>query len=209
MSWFKALSFRYVGEAILRLVKARLLYDKDVYKALLLAIHLHGPQKRKYTNSPYWFHLQNVCNILIQYQVTDKLVLIAALLHDTLEDVKGLSKEALSKHILNTFRLHEEERQLILQYIIDLTDVYTKEAYPTLNRKARKNLEVQRLTKVSERSKLIKLADICDNTRSIQRHDKEFYESCYKQETSSLAYICREAHEGIYKSILTQYEAGL
>lgn len=56
----------------------------------------------------------------------------------------------------------------------ELTDVYVKQDYPHLNRKARKEKEVQRLSQISNEAKTIKLADVIDNTRDIVDNDKGF-----------------------------------
>ena len=58
--------------------------------------------------------------------------------------------------------------------MLELTDVYTTDAYPHLNRKARKELETARLATVSTEAKLIKLADIAENTSSIVERDPGF-----------------------------------
>jgi hypothetical protein len=58
--------------------------------------------------------------------------------------------------------------------VLEVTDVYTTDAYSHLNRKARKELGTARLATVSAEAKLIKLADIADNTSSIVERDPGF-----------------------------------
>ena len=55
-----------------------------------------------------------------------------------------------------------------------LTDYYTKEVYPDLNRKKRKELEVLRMQNISPLAQNIKCCDIIDNSESILKHDAEF-----------------------------------
>ena len=53
--------------------------------ALALALDLHGTQLRKGTGVPYMTHLMAVCALVGEYG-GDEDLMIAALLHDTLED---------------------------------------------------------------------------------------------------------------------------
>jgi len=55
-----------------------------------------------------------------------------------------------------------------------LTDYYTKEAYPNLNRKKRKELEALRMQNISPLAQNIKCCDIIDNTESILQYDDKF-----------------------------------
>ena len=57
---------------------------------------------------------------------------------------------------------------------LQVTDVFTHEAYPELNRKIRKGMEADRLATISDDAKLVKLADMIDNTSSITEHDPGF-----------------------------------
>ena len=58
-----------------------------------------------------------------------------------------------------------------------MTHVYTKEAYPELNRKKRKELEAARIRSTSDEARLIKACDLKDNARTIKEHDSEFWET--------------------------------
>jgi (p)ppGpp synthase/HD superfamily hydrolase len=129
-----------------------------------------GPQLRKYTNEPYIIHPISVCNICKQY-TSDICILIAALMHDVLEDTTvsiEIIREFLSQH------LEDKQVTRILTYVNDLTDVYTKEDYPGLNRKERKKLEVERMSKITPEAQTIKYADIIDNAPSIIANDPKF-----------------------------------
>jgi hypothetical protein len=61
-----------------------------------------------------------------------------------------------------------------LALVIELTDVYVKDAFPKLNRRARKAKEAERMQKTSPEAQLIKYADIIDNCFEIVASDKEF-----------------------------------
>jgi (p)ppGpp synthase/HD superfamily hydrolase len=90
-------------------------------------------------------------------------VVAAAVLHDTLEDT-DTTVEELQKRFGPT----------VASLVSELTDEYTKTAYPHLNRSQRKTLEAGRLAEASQSAKLIKLCDLIDNTRSIVEHDPDF-----------------------------------
>ncbi|WP_205677179.1 hypothetical protein [Antarcticibacterium arcticum] len=55
-----------------------------------------------------------------------------------------------------------------------MTDEYVKENYRHLNRRLRKEKEVERQSKISRELKTIKLADVIDNTRDIVENDPDF-----------------------------------
>ncbi|MEK7500354.1 MAG: HD domain-containing protein, partial [Patescibacteria group bacterium] len=58
---------------------------EEIKKALLFASEKHKDQRRKYTGEYYIIHPVSVCDIL-RLGTTDKDILNAALLHDTIED---------------------------------------------------------------------------------------------------------------------------
>ncbi len=130
----------------------------------------HGEQTRKYTPERYIVHPVRVMTMLAGY-TTDISMLSAALLHDVLEDtpVKSEEIEAFLKHIM----LASEVRKTI-RLVEDLTDVYVKSAFPHLNRRQRKELEISRIAQTSRDSQTIKYADIIDNCVEIVKHDRGF-----------------------------------
>lgn len=137
-------------------------------KAKQFAIQAHESigQVRKYTGEPYYVHVLAVAE-LVASKTNDEEILASACLHDVLEDVAIVnpkySKETIEKEFGNK----------VIELVIELTDVYTKENYPHLNRKKRKQLEAERLAQVSEPAKLIKRADLFDNNKSIKGTDFE------------------------------------
>lgn len=131
-------------------------------RARLFAIAAHSSigQVRKFNGEPYHTHVLRVAE-LVGTRTDDQEVLAAACLHDVLEDVEPHNPEFSREKII------EEFGSGVLELVLELTDVYTKENFPNLNRKSRKELESQRLSKISERAKLIKRADLHDNNSSI------------------------------------------
>lgn len=130
----------------------------------------HGNQMRKYTEQRYIVHPVEVMEIVSRY--TDDLsVLSAALLHDVLEDTATTEKQ-IEEFLLTL--MDREQAAKTLRLTVELTDVYTKEAYPQLNRRARKDKEHERSAHTSAEAQTIKYADIISNAIDITKHDKNF-----------------------------------
>lgn len=122
---------------------------------------------RKYTGEPYRVHPQAVA-ALVATVTPDPVLRAVALGHDYGEDVIPLGLGYTWEAVRELFGPEVE------QGIRYLTDVYTAEDYPTLNRKARKAAEAARLATIPPTLKVVKLADLIDNTFSIVEHDPKF-----------------------------------
>lgn len=129
----------------------------------------HGEQVRSYTGDPYYIHLMSVADTVLH--IRPDLVEVA-MGHDLLEDTD--CKTADIWNILKELQYTKSERSFIVDGIIALTDQYTKEAYPELNRKARKQMEAMRLGSIDPAYQTVKLADLIDNSVSIIEHDDKF-----------------------------------
>lgn len=133
-----------------------------IIKATLYARHKHRDQKRKYTGEEYFIHPLAVAEAVEKKGGTDDQI-IAALLHDTVEDTDATIEE-----------IQELFGTVVAELVDALTDKYTHEAYPKLNRAERKTLEADRLALISDEAKLIKLCDMIDNTLTITEYDPGF-----------------------------------
>ena len=65
--------------------------------AMAMAINLHAPQTRKGTDIPYLSHLLGVASTAMEYGASENEI-IAALLHDAVEDAGG--KPVLEKILI-------------------------------------------------------------------------------------------------------------
>lgn len=130
----------------------------------------HGEQTRKYTPERYIVHPERVMLICREY-TTDIPVQAAALLHDVLEDTP-VSKAKIASFLGELMSPDHVRRTVHL--VEELTDVYIKKDYPHLNRKQRKVLETERLSKCSAAAQTIKYADLIDNAYDIIKHDPHF-----------------------------------
>jgi guanosine-3',5'-bis(diphosphate) 3'-pyrophosphohydrolase len=130
----------------------------------------HGDQRRKFVDEPYINHPVRVmeicrpCNSNIE-------VLVAALLHDVLEDTPVTREEI--KDFLSGL-MDEEKTIRTVKLVEELTDIYTKKEYPGWNRRKRLDEEAARLSKTSSESQTIKYADIIDNSMDIHGSNDEF-----------------------------------
>ena len=131
-------------------------------QALEFATKAHGEQQRKFTNEPYIEHPKRVAEIVRTVPHTSEMI-AAAYLHDVVEDTPVEIKE-----------IQERFGEKVAKLVEELTDEYMKENYPHLNRKARKQKEVERQANISKEAKTIKLADVIDNTPDIVKNDPGF-----------------------------------
>lgn len=138
-------------------------------KAMKFAAKKHKDQKRKYTGEPYYNHCVSVYTSVKNF-TNNENVICAALLHDTIEDTETTYID-----------LGIEFGAEVAKYVEELTDVYTRESYPNLNRKERKFLEACRLKDISIEAKLIKYFDLMDNTITIIKYDSKFAETYLKE----------------------------
>jgi (p)ppGpp synthase/HD superfamily hydrolase len=90
-------------------------------------------------------------------------MIAAAWLHDVYEDTRFIPPT-----LTNQFNAEVD------QLVIELTNVFTKEAYPDRNREQRKASEIARLAGISPQAQIIKLCDRIDNLRTIGAKDRGF-----------------------------------
>lgn len=139
-------------------------------KVRIFADQAHADQMRKYTAERYIVHPERVMLICREY-TPDPCIQAAALLHDVLEDTP-VTRDMILRFLHTVMPPADAERTVGL--VVELTDVYTKVAYPHLNRKSRKALETSRLAGTSPDAQTIKYADLIDNGYDIVRHDRQF-----------------------------------
>lgn len=123
-----------------------------VLKAASFAAHKHRDQRRKdAAASPYINHpLALACILSGEGGVTDAATLCGALLHDTIEDTDTTAAE-----------LEREFGAEIRAIVEEVTD---DKALPKAERK---RLQVEHAAHISDRAKLVKLADKISNVRDV------------------------------------------
>lgn len=134
------------------------------------AAKAHEGQVRKYSGEDFMEHPARVMELCREY--TDKVtVLAAALLHDVLEDTDTTEREMLD-FLTEAMGTVQARKTLLL--VKELTDEYTKEAYPQWNRDKRKYMESERLRRISGDAQTVKYADLIDNIPDMTDKDPEF-----------------------------------
>lgn len=126
----------------------------QLLRALAFAADKHQHQRRKGRGKlPYVNHPIHVTDMLWRVGgVRDVTTLVAALLHDTIEDTKTTPEEIEA--------LFGPD---VLSVVLEVTDD------KSLPKAQRKHLQVEHAPHLSERAKLIKLADKIDNVTDISR----------------------------------------
>lgn len=127
---------------------------RDLLQAVEFAAHKHRDQRRKDIDaSPYINHPIQVAEMIVRVGgVDDTATLMAAILHDTVEDT-----EATAEEIEEVFG--PEVRDLVMEVTDD----------KSLPKPERKRLQMEHAPHMSERARLIKLADKTCNVRDIGR----------------------------------------
>ena len=121
-------------------------------KALDFCVEAHEGQFRKGTRRPYIVHPIEVADI-VTYITQDEEIITAALLHDTIEDCEGITKEVI-----------EEE---FGKRVADLVASESEDKSKTWIE--RKGYTIERLKNEPWEVKVIALADKLSNLRSIDR----------------------------------------
>lgn len=133
-----------------------------VSRASNFAMERHAGQVRKYTGAPYWTHCLAVATQVELWGGTPEMI-AAAYLHDTIEDTETSDDE-----------IRQLFGDVVASLVVELTDEYTPGRYPDMNREARKAAEAVRIATISLEARVIKLADMADNTATIEQHDPGF-----------------------------------
>jgi len=127
----------------------------SILQALHFAANKHRAQRRKDADSsPYINHPIAVAELLGRVgMVTDPVVLLAAILHDTIEDTDTSPAEL------------EEHFGAEVRHVVDeLTDDKSQE------KDERKRAQIQHAARSSSRAKLVKLADKICNVLDVTDH---------------------------------------
>jgi len=121
-------------------------------KAIHFAAKKHRNQRRKnVAKTPYINHPIEVAHILMfEGDVEDPAVLVAAVLHDTVEDTETTFAE-----------IQQQFGKEVRDIVADVTD----EA--GLSFKERKAMQIEKAPNISDKAKLVKLADKISNLRDI------------------------------------------
>ena len=163
--------------------------------ALHYAAHQHRDQRRKdEEETPYINHPIALANLLLnEAGVEDQRVLIAAVLHDTIEDTDTTEQELV--------RYFGKD---VADIVLEVTD---DKALPKAERK---RLQIEHAAHISRRAKLVKLADKICNLRDITASPPADWSIVRKQEyfewAKSVVDRLRGVHPGLEHLFDKAYE---
>ncbi len=138
-----------------------------IFKALRFSAEKHNDQRRRDSkSSPYINHPIQVAETLWNIGgVRDTAVLVAAILHDTIEDTDATPAE-----------IRYEFGEEVLGLVLEVTDD------KSLPKEVRKQMQVENSAKKSPKAKLIKLADKICNVYDLVHHPPANWSLSRKQE---------------------------
>lgn len=137
-----------------------------LFRALDFAARKHRDQRRKGAEaSPYINHPIAVGNVLTtEGGITDPIVIAAAVLHDTLEDTQTTEAE-----------LRQAFGEDITQVVREVSDD------KMLPKAERKRFQIEHAPHLSDRAKLVKLADKICNVRDMKDNPPAHWETGRRQ----------------------------
>jgi (p)ppGpp synthase/HD superfamily hydrolase len=128
----------------------------------------HGGQHIRRTKEPYLNHLLAVAEMAATAVPFGYAI---GLCHDLLEDTATDSGQLLQALI--SFGYTAADAAFITDTVVELTDVFTTEAYPDLGKKERKALEALRLPTISPAAQTVKYGDLIYNIAWVIKYDKK------------------------------------
>lgn len=128
----------------------------------------HGTRLMKPSGESYFSHVKTVAEIAAPFAQFGYEV---GLCHDLLEETAAGSDELYSA--LLKFGYTKADAESIMQQVTELTDVFTKAAYPHFSKTVRKAKEAERLAGISADAQTVKYADLLYNVDWMLQYDKE------------------------------------
>jgi len=171
---------------------------KRLLQAAHFAAHRHSCQRRKGVEAtPYINHPLEVAAIIANVgNVTDEEIIIAALLHDTIEDTETEAQE-IATHFGTA----------VLGYVLEVTDD------KSLPKEVRKRLQIEHAPHLSVGAKYIKLADKISNMRAVTYTPPQEWPTVQQQEYLEWAYKVYEGLLGVNAPLealfIKEYQNGL
>ena len=162
-----------------------------ILKALRFAAEKHKSQKRKDTEgSPYINHPIQVTEILWEIgDVRDMTLLLAAILHDTIEDTDAMPDE---------IRMNFGEDVLAL--VLEVTDD------KSLPKEVRKQRQVETAPLKTRRARLLKIADKISNVQDIIRTPPKDWSLERRQEYVLWSQRVVAGLRGVNKKLESRYD---
>ena len=163
-------------------------------RAYHFAASRHVDQRRKGTAAePYMNHLTEVAELVAEASNCDVAVVIAAVIHDAVEDAG-----------VTLFEIEALFGADVAGLVAEVTDD------KTLDKRVRKDLQIEHAPHASPRAKLIKIADKISNLRSLGNSPPADWGaeriSEYRHWSKQVVDGCRGAHSGLSQKFDEAYE---
>lgn len=140
-------------------------------EAIYFASNKHKNQRRKDSlKTPYINHPIEVCFILSNCGITDEKILMAAVLHDTIEDTETTFEE-----------LNSIFGEIVTKMVMECSDEKNSK------KECKKQIQIEKANSVCVGSKLIKLADKYSNLSNLINDPPELWS---EQEIKGYFYWC-------------------
>jgi len=149
-------------------------HNKDLIKrAVEFAKRAHSGVKRKFDKKPYFTHVERVANKVRKF-TSDPNEIAAAYLHDTVEDVKGVTQDVIRDVFNDTIAIRVGELTSDSKMIKSVG----KTSYLSI-----------KMNTLSDKGLLIKLCDRWDNCSDFPTADEKFVEKYAKSTNEILDFI--------------------
>jgi (p)ppGpp synthase/HD superfamily hydrolase len=151
--------------------------NKECKRALLIndakafAIDAHAGQKRKYKDEDYVNHPIRVASRVTQVPGNTTEMVMAALLHDVIEDTKVTESD-----------IRQKFGDKVANLVVELTNVKS-----IGTREQRKALDRERISRISKQAKIIKALDRIDNLTDMKGTAPKDFSIIYSHESILLA----------------------
>lgn len=166
---------------------------KDFLAALMFAAERHRDQRRKDAGeSPYINHLIAVTKLLAEVGIDDPVVLIAAALHDTVEDT-ATSREEIEAIF----------GAVVAGVVAEVTDD------KTLPKERRKTAQIEHAPHLSAAAKLVKIADKICNVRDVAGNPPRHWSLTRRRDYIEWAAAVVEGCRGVHAPLESVWEATL
>jgi (p)ppGpp synthase/HD superfamily hydrolase len=166
------------------------------------AAHDSIKQVRKYTGEPYKNHPRQVRKTVREFGGT-VLQQVIADQHDILEDVYPKNPYYSPELIGDSFGVN------VLLGVLGLTNIFTRQTFPTWNRNKRHAHEAMRLGIQPAHIVSVKVADIKCNTADILVQDREFAKVYLKEKQEEIRFLEHADLPALWLATVEQIEKGL
>ncbi|AMP98131.1 Metal dependent phosphohydrolase [Pedobacter cryoconitis] len=163
----------------------------------------HAGQLIKRTGKPYFDHLLAVAEMAAPVVA---LGYETGLCHDLLEDTNTNEEELIAALI--SFGYTVSNANKIAFNVTELTDVFTKTAYPRLTKLERKAREAERLMKISPIAQTVKYCDLIYNIDWVLKFDQK-HAQAYLIKKKLLLTAMVKGDEGLRQLALHAIDNGL